>query len=157
MIAAEEWRKIADAPGYFVSESGKVWSSTAARLLAPAPHPSGHWYISLRFAGKRLNYQIHRLVAEHFIGPQPSPRHEVCHNDGDPSNNTVANLRWDTRSGNVLDQVQHGTHVQARKTHCPQGHAYDEANTYVNRQGKRECRRCHRDRTRQRRASRRVA
>lgn len=34
------------------------------------------------------------------------------------------------------------TALNARKTHCPQGHAYDEANTYVFR-GSRNCRTCH--------------
>lgn len=29
-----------------------------------------------------------------------------------------------------------------RKTHCPYGHPYDEANTYVNPRGSRECRTC---------------
>jgi hypothetical protein len=30
----------------------------------------------------------------------------------------------------------------ARRTHCPQGHPYDEANTYVNARGHRQCRAC---------------
>lgn len=34
----------------------------------------------------------------------------------------------------------------ARKTHCPQGHEYDEANTYVRPTGQRVCRTCHRER-----------
>lgn len=38
-------------------------------------------------------------------------------------------------------------------THCPHGHPYDELNTHVNRQGKRECRACHRENTRIRRGS----
>lgn len=32
--------------------------------------------------------------------------------------------------------------ANARKTHCPQGHPYDEANTYVNTYGRRVCRIC---------------
>jgi hypothetical protein len=39
------------------------------------------------------------------------------------------------------------------KTHCPQGHAYDEANTYVNPRGARVCRTCQRETMRRRRAS----
>ncbi len=47
--------------------------------------------------------------------------------------------------------LSHGRHVQlgnspsaqaARRTHCPQGHPYDEANTRYTRQGWRECRVC---------------
>lgn len=35
---------------------------------------------------------------------------ECCHNDGNPSNNTLDNLRYDSRSGNSMDKVRHGTH-----------------------------------------------
>lgn len=38
------------------------------------------------------------------------------------------------------------------KTHCPRGHAYDEANTYINPRNQRLCRTCGRDRMRARRA-----
>lgn len=31
---------------------------------------------------------------------------------------------------------------QTLKTHCPQGHPYDESNTYVNAKGHRQCREC---------------
>jgi hypothetical protein len=36
---------------------------------------------------------------------------------------------------------------KAAITHCPRGHAYDEANTYV-KKGCRQCRACHRERMR---------
>lgn len=45
---------------------------------------------------------------------------------------------------------------RAEKTHCPQGHPYDAANTYVNPQGRRNCRACSRasgDRYRRRKKS----
>jgi hypothetical protein len=40
--------------------------------------------------------------------------------------------------------------AQALRTHCPQGHPYDEANTFVKRDGSRSCRTCHRESQRQR-------
>lgn len=46
-----------------------------------------------------------------------------------------------------------GHHLRER-THCPQGHAYDEANTNITPQGRRECRACKREKTRDRRAKR---
>ena len=36
--------------------------------------------------------------------------------------------------------------VNRAKTHCPQGHPYDEANTHQSRSGRRNCRACARDR-----------
>lgn len=47
-----------------------------------------------------------------------------------------------TYSENGLDAVAAGTNPQARKTHCPRGHPYDEANTYRQRNGGRVCRAC---------------
>lgn len=38
----------------------------------------------------------------------------------------------------------------ARKTHCPAGHEYDEANTYISASGWRGCRACNRERARAR-------
>ena len=38
-------------------------------------------------------------------------------------------------------------------THCPQGHAYDEGNTYTSKRGHRHCRTCHRERECIRRAA----
>jgi hypothetical protein len=68
---------------------------------------------------------------------------EGCHRNDVPDDNRVENLRWDTRSANVLDSVRNGTHGMASKTHCPQGHPYDEANTYVHPvDGRRVCNGC---------------
>jgi hypothetical protein len=39
-------------------------------------------------------------------------------------------------------------------THCPQGHAYDEANTYIPKSGGKVCRACHNARTRKRASAR---
>ena len=44
---------------------------------------------------------------------------------------------------------------RARRTHCPAGHPYDEANTYVTKKNERMCRACHRDRERARKQANR--
>ena len=44
-----------------------------------------------------------------------------------------------------LEPVTHAENVrraQATKDECPSGHPYDEANTYINPRGARECRAC---------------
>jgi hypothetical protein len=52
--------------------------------------------------------KVHRLVLEAFVGV--CPRGYVgCHSDGDPENNRLSNLRWDSQKNNVADQVRHGT------------------------------------------------
>lgn len=48
---------------------------------------------------------------------------------------------------------EHLGHGHRDKTHCPQGHPYDEANTRITPQGWRACRTCSRDGMRRRRAA----
>ena len=53
---------------------------------------------------------IHRLVAECFLGPPPSPKACVRHLDGNPRNNTISNLAWGTYLDNENDKHKHGTY-----------------------------------------------
>lgn len=58
-------------------------------------------------------------------------------------------VEYGTRSDNIQDCLAHGTHFHAAKTHCPQGHPYDEVNTlhYTSLNGSpiRRCRTCKRE------------
>lgn len=59
----------------------------------------------------------------------------------------ITTILWRLRKGFPNDMVlnpdkTHGK-FQRRKTHCPQGHPYDEKNTYRN-SGSRKCRTCNR-------------
>jgi HNH endonuclease len=78
-----------------------------------------------------------------FVGPPPSGQ-EIRHLDGNPANDHLYNLAYGTRSQNQKDSVRHGTHLSARRTHCPQGHEYTTANTIVTKTGGRLCRTCRR-------------
>ena len=49
-----------------------------------------------------------------FVG-QPAARMDACHNDGSLTNNRLENLRWDTRAGNLADQLKHGTRIRGEK------------------------------------------
>lgn len=57
----------------------------------------------------------------------------------------------------MTENIRRGTQGadQRAKTHCPQGHPYDEANTYINPRRQRVCRTCGRDKMRERRRSER--
>ena len=117
-------------------------------FLTPRPKKSGHLSVRLMVAGENdRNRLIHTLVLEAF--DRPARKGEECRHwpDRDPTNNRLTNLQWGTRSENTLDKVAHGTHPQAKKTHCPQGHEYTEENTY-RWQGGRSCRQCSRDASR---------
>jgi hypothetical protein len=91
----------------------------------------------------RYTRKVHQLVLEAFVGPRPD-NHVACHANDDPTDNRLANLRWDTNSANTQDAVLNGCHPQTRKKVCRQGHAYTAVNTYLRPDGGRGCRACRR-------------
>lgn len=115
----------------------------------------GYPSVALRKQGKCSNHFVHRLVASAFLADGHFEGALVLHGDGDPHNNHLSNLRWGSHSDNGLDAVSHGTHSMTVKTHCPQGHPYDEENTAVRYVGggtrpSRICRACKRAHNRRR-------
>ena len=113
--AEEEWRPIRDFPLYEVSNFGKIRSNMnrTIKLLSGYQRkgPSGKCdclLVNLRKNKKSTLYRMHRLVLDAFVGPCPENM-EGCHNDGNPLNNNLENLRWDTHKNNQLDSVIHGT------------------------------------------------
>lgn len=148
---AEDWMPIEGYEGrYEVSSQGRVKSlrrlddsaiprAIRERILKPKVGSHGCETVSLHKGGA-TTFTVHSLVARAFLG-DPGKGFEVCHIDGSRTNNTLENLRWDTRTGNNLDQVRHGTHPHAFKTECPQGHQYTPDNTYLY-DGRRTCRTC---------------
>lgn len=149
-LPPEEWRPV---PGYErtyeVSSLGRVKSlprrGTRGGVLKASPTHDGYLQLTLVQDGARRQWKIHHLVVAAFLGPRPDG-HQIRHLDGNGRNNSASNLRYGTGSENILDEVAHGTHSQARKTHCPQGHEYTPENTYY-RPGhptNRYCRACNR-------------
>lgn len=57
---------------------------------------------------------IHSLVLIAFVGPKPKGT-QCCHWDGNPSNNTISNLRWGTPKDNSLDKQRHNTMIKGEK------------------------------------------
>lgn len=57
-------------------------------------------YVDLYKNGERKRFTVHRLVANSFI-PNPENKPEVNHIDGEPSNNNLKNLEWNTKSENM--------------------------------------------------------
>jgi hypothetical protein len=116
----EVWRPIAGYEGrYDVSNLGRVRSLSRrtakdgrmieGKILSPSSHRWGHQSISLYdLGGREKRFGVHRLVLEAFNGPCPEGM-EGCHDDGNPSNNRIENLRWDTPKNNHADKYRHGT------------------------------------------------
>lgn len=157
-LSSERWLPVVGYEGYYeVSDHGRVKSldrtdsigrKIKGRMMKTSFDPGGRVVVDLYRDGTRNMSRVHRLVTATFIGPCPSGR-EVCHNDGDQTNNHVSNLRYDTSSGNEMDKIRHGTHHWARKTHCPKGHPLEAPNLVPSgmRNGGRSCLACSRARS----------
>ena len=155
----EVWRPVRGHEAtYEVSNHGRVRSVDrtitdkhgnrrrhSGRVLKLATSPTGHLKVNLGLDNPAK--LVHRIVLEAFVGPAPE-KHECCHRDGNPANNHLENLRWDTRAENNFDRVRHGTHNNASKTHCSRGHRLDLANLVPStlKRGGRNCLACSRAR-----------
>lgn len=95
-------------PGYYITEEGHVFSCRSKRFLRPMKCGKYLAVEVMHESGKMVRRYVHRLVAEVSHGCD-FPELEVCHNDGNPHNNAVSNLRFDTRTNNMADKIAHGT------------------------------------------------
>lgn len=115
----------------------------------------GYGYGTIRFGARPE--RTHRVTFGFFRGPIPAglDLDHQCHNadaacPGGPrcSHRRCCNP-WHVEPASRIDNVRNGR-GHGSETHCPQGHPYDEANTYVPPRNPRErqCRTCNRDRAR---------
>lgn len=117
----EVWKDIPGYEGeYQVSDLGRVKSlrrcvrcgykgrgkrRVPEKILRPGRYcSSGHVSVVLRKGTHGL--PVHKLVMLAFVGERPDGM-DICHNDGNPSNNCLTNLRYDTRTNNILDVYKH--------------------------------------------------
>jgi hypothetical protein len=90
--------------------------STQGRVIIQSRKTYGSSYTSgyMLVFYKKKGYLVHRLVAETWLH-NPEKKPQVDHIDNKPGNNTLANLRWVTRSENI----QHSYDTNAnRKSHA---------------------------------------
>ncbi len=127
----EVWRPVPGFENYEVSDLGRVRSKRRTHVrphwltgkpieVAAGGRVLDGWVtkqsngsplavlVTLRRDGRSFTDRVHRLVLLAFIGPSPDGT-EGCHNDGNPLNNRLSNLRWDTHEANMLDAARHGT------------------------------------------------
>ena len=127
-LEGEIWKEIPNTKSCFaISSLGRVCSLshltkggnndyyTKQHLLTHSVNKGG--YIRYRLSlnnGVNQTKLAHRLVAEAFI-PNPNNLPFVDHIDGCRTNNRVENLRWCTRSENMLNPITRERNSNARK------------------------------------------
>ena len=117
-------------PAYRVGDDGSVWSCQKAvflsgrkrkqtigdtwKMLTGKPHRDGHIRVVLCNDAGKKTFQVHRLLLCAFVGPPPEGM-IACHSDGNPANNTLTNLRWDTPESNYRDRDLHGATAKGER------------------------------------------
>lgn len=115
----EQWLPVPDfEDNYEVSNLGRVrslrrmtkagWRGGDRVLRIRIDPKTGSVRASLWRDGKGSTVLVSRLVLRAFIGPCPAGM-EACHNNGQPHENHLTNLRWDTHANNIADKKAHGT------------------------------------------------
>lgn len=137
LIDQECWRAVVGFEGlYEVSNLGSVRSlrrlasngrTVPARMIKLWNRYPGYKRAGLYRDGVQQFQYVHRLILEAFNGPCPEGM-EACHNDGNAANNTLSNLRWDTRRANADDRVLHQG-LKGLQQRCKNSHEFTEANT----------------------------
>ena len=124
--------------------SGLVTRSTGCIEWTRGANDSGYGQIR---DGRKVHY-THRLAWALANGPIPDDVSVLHHCDNPPCCQTnptesypEGHLFLGTSAENMQDMIAKGRGNNQKKTHCPQGHPYSEANTYMN-QGRRNCRTC---------------
>jgi hypothetical protein len=117
MSNEELWKPVVDYEGlYEVSNHGRVrsWVNNAgnkrhfSKLLIP-DLLRGYARVSLSKNGVITRLMVHQLVLNAFMSTCPHPGWQASHKDGNPLNNHVDNLCWESCIANNERKFTHGT------------------------------------------------
>lgn len=93
------------------------------------------------------NELVHRLSFKLF-SKDFNPILDVLHKCNNTKCYNPDHLYQGSHSSNMIDRYKDGldNNVQRQRTHCPQGHPYTDGNTYVTKNGWRQCKICKKER-----------
>jgi hypothetical protein len=102
--------KVSGFCNYEISDDGCVYNKCGT-VIKPFISKQGYYRVSLYNNGRYHKFQLHRLVAEHFI-PNPHNLPQVNHKDGNKLNNNVYNLEWCTQSDNIIHAINNNLYTR---------------------------------------------
>lgn len=108
----EVWMPVPDYEGvYEASNLGCVRRVGSTAALKAVDGGKGYLVVSLSKHGITSMLRLHRIILTSFCGLEPFVGAVAAHNDGNPSNCLLTNLRWATPAENQADRKRHGTHI----------------------------------------------
>lgn len=108
-IDQEIWRRIRYSNECYVSTSGRIMTKRNGEDVARKLSLSkGYHSIGISYIDATHTKSVHRLVLEAFRGECPEGM-EASHLDGDPLNNDIGNLIWESHQDNCnrIDRSKH--------------------------------------------------
>lgn len=105
---------------YCAGTNGSIWrykwNLGEWKKLKGTANRDGCVFYGLSKNGKVWHTRGHIIVLTTFVGPCPDGLW-ARHLDGNPANNRLSNLKWDTPSNNAQDRITHGTQIQGETHH----------------------------------------
>ncbi len=93
--------EVKDFERYIIYPNGDIKNSKTGRFLKPS-YSRDYQKVTLYKKNTRKQFQVHTLVALYYLENR-NQYTEVDHIDRNPKNNNVENLRWVSRSENLLN------------------------------------------------------
>ena len=113
----EIWKPTHGYSGYYISTRGRLSSKRQGtmKILGGSKTDKGYIAYKLRNNGKQCREYAHRMVLQAFRGI-PHSSMTASHIDGNPENNHINNLIWETLSDNCMRRADHGTDQRGERS-----------------------------------------
>ena len=136
-----------------------LWETPEYKSMAGAKLrcTSEKYHARHRYRSRGVEFRFPSIIAAtewvlQNLGQRPTPQHSIDRYPDKDGHYEPGNLRWATKS----DQAFNRNDANKAKTHCANGHPFNEENLYLNPGGYRACRTCGREHMRRRRAAARL-
>lgn len=109
-----EWKQYPGNPKYEVSQNGQVRYVGKTAHRRPSVTPTGYHVITTCENGRAKGRYVHKMVLETFVGECPSGL-QVSHLNGNPADNRLENLAYETPMENHARKLEHKTDFNGSK------------------------------------------